>query len=106
MNPETLPYTLLILLTEFTIGGLWVLWAADIRGSLARSFVRFGAALTAVMALFTFLVAAKMSVPSEVDGYPLDTEFMPPTRVLLAVFLGLAIFYSLVTLSGSRRGGI
>ncbi len=31
MSADALPYTLLIILAEFTIGGLWVLWIADLR---------------------------------------------------------------------------
>ncbi len=33
MSADALPYTLLIIPAEFTIGGLWVLWLADLRGS-------------------------------------------------------------------------
>lgn len=106
MNAEALPYTLLILLAEFTIGSLWVLWATDLRGGATRSFVRFGAALCAVMAGFTLLTAAQMSVPGNVDGYPMDTSFVQATRVSLAVFLGISIPYALATLVAPRKAGL
>ena len=45
MSADALPLTLLIIFAEFTIGGLWVLWLADLRGAAAASFVKFGAGL-------------------------------------------------------------
>src|SRR3989337_497615 len=51
MSAEALPYTLLIIFAEFTIGGLWVLWLADLRGTAAASFIKFGAGLVVVTAL-------------------------------------------------------
>jgi len=68
MNVDALPFTLLILLAQVAIGGLWVLVASDLRGMVAKSFVKFGAGLTLVMAAFTFWVAAKVQVSAEVDG--------------------------------------
>src|SRR4030042_1429613 len=53
MNVDALPFTLLILLAEFAVGGLWVLVASDLRGMVAKSFVKFGAGLTLVMAAFS-----------------------------------------------------
>src|SRR3990172_403994 len=90
MSADALPLTLLIIFAEFTIGGLWVLWLADLRGAAAASFVKFGAGLVFVTAAFTFWIAAKVSVSSEVDGYPLDPSYTPPARGALAVAAGLA----------------
>src|SRR4030065_1891966 len=83
MNVDALPFTLLILLAESAIGGLWVLVASDLRGMVAKSFVKFGAGLTLVMAAFTFWVAAKVQVSAEVDGYPLDPGYMDGARIAL-----------------------
>lgn len=105
MSAEALPYTLLILLAEFSIGGLWVLWAADFRG-VAQSFTKFGAGLVFVSAALTFWVAAKITVPDEVDSYPLDPAFMPAARIALAVVFGLSLVYALATLRQSRRFGL
>jgi|SRR5581483_7427275 len=103
MNPEALPYTLLILLAEFTIGCLWLLWFTDLRGAVISSFVRFSAAMCALMAVFTLIVARQMDVPSIVDGYPLNTAYVGPTRVALAVLLGLSVPYAIATLVAPRR---
>jgi hypothetical protein len=106
MSADALPLTLLIIFAEFTIGGLWVLWLADLRGAAAASFVKFGAGLVFVTAAFTFWIAAKVSVSSEVDGYPLDPSYMPPARVALAFVFALALPYVLLTLTQARRPGL
>jgi hypothetical protein len=106
MSADALPLTLLIIFAEFTIGGLWILWLADLRGAAAASFVKFGAGLVFVTAAFTFWIAAKVSVSSEVDGYPLDPSYMPPARVALAVVFALALPYVLLTLTQARRPGL
>ena len=106
MSADALPLTLLIIFAEFTIGGLWVLWLADLRGAAAASFVKFGAGLVFVSAAFTFWIAAKISVSSEVDGYPLDPSYMSPARVALAVVFALALPYAVLTLKQARRPGL
>lgn len=103
MNAQALPYTLLILLAEFTVGGLWVLWLADIRGRSAASFLRFGAALVSVSAALTLWTAAAISVSDDVDGYPLDVPYIAPTRAALAALLALSLLYALLLLAGRRR---
>jgi hypothetical protein len=102
ISAQALPFTLLIVLVEFTIGGLWVLWAAHLRGQSAASFVKFGAGMVAVMAVLTFWLAAKLTVEDEVDGYPLDPSYMPEARVALALVAILSLPYALLTLRESR----
>ena len=106
MSADALPYTLLIIFAEFAIGGLWVLWLADMRGTTAASFIKFGAALVFVTAGLAFWVAATLSVSNEVDGYPLDPSFMPPARIALALVFALSLPYALLTLRGARRPGL
>jgi hypothetical protein len=102
ISAQALPFTLLIVLVEFTIGGLWVLWAAHLRGQSAASFVKFGAGMVAVMAVLTFWLAAKLTVEDEVDGYPLDPSYMPEARMALALVAILSLPYALLTLRESR----
>ena len=106
MSAEALPYTLLIILAEFTIGGLWVLWLADLRGRAAVSFIKFGAGLVFVMAAFTFWLAAKISVPHEVDGYPMDPDYMPAARVALVLLFALSLPYALLALREKRTASL
>ena len=102
ISAQALPFTLLIVLVEFTVGGLWVLWAAHIRGESAASFVKFGAAMVAVMAVLTFWLGAKLTVDEQVDGYPLDPSYMPEARVALALVALLSLPYALLTVRESR----
>lgn len=94
------------MLAEFTIGGLWVLWAAHARGQSAASFIKFGAGMVFVMAGFTFWLAAKLTVDDEVDGYPLDPSYMPEARVALGLVFALSLPYTVLTLRGSRLAGL
>jgi hypothetical protein len=103
ISAEALPFTLLIVLVELTVGGLWVLWAAHIRGKSADSFIKFGAGMTVVLAGFTFWLAASLTVDSEVDGYPLDPSYMTEARWALAITFALSIPYALLTLRQQAR---
>ena len=106
MNADALPFTLLILLAEFAIGGLWVLVASDLRGMVAKSFVKFGAGLTLVMAALTFWVAAKVQVSADVDGYPLDPAYMDGVRIALGFFFALTFPYLYLARRESRRASL
>jgi len=102
ISAEALPFTLLIVLAELTIGGLWVLWAAHARGQSAASFIKFGAGMVFVMAGLSFWLAAKLKVDDEVDGYPLDPSYMPEARLALALVFALSLPYAVLTLRESR----
>ena len=102
ISAEALPFTLLIVLVEVTVGGLWVLWAAHLRGQSAPSFVKFGAGMVFVMAALAFWLAAKLTVDDEVDGYPLDPSYMPEARLALVLTFALSLPYALLTLRESR----
>src|SRR5207244_11598130 len=102
ISAQALPFTLLIVLVEFTVGGLWVLWASHIRGESAASFVKFGAGMVAVMAVLTFWLVAKLTVGEKVEGYPLDPSYMPEARVALALVALLSVPYAVLTIRESR----
>lgn len=102
MSAEALPYTLLILLAELAVGGLWVLLAAHWRGTAAPSFVKFSAAMVPVLAAIAFAVAMALDVKEEIDGYAVDTSWADPARVALAAVLVLSLPYMTLTLRESR----
>src|SRR4030042_1347577 len=106
MNVDALPFTLLILLAEVAIGGLWVLVASDLRGMVAKSFVKVGAGLTLVMAAFTFWVVAKVQVSADVDGYPLDPGYMIGVRIALGFLFALTFPYLSLARRESRRASL
>lgn len=106
MEADALPYTLVILLTEFAIGSLWVTVAADIRGLAARGFVKAGAASVVVLAALAFWAAAKVSVPDEVGGFTMKSDAMGPVRALLLAAFVLSIPYAISTLRPRNRNGL
>lgn len=106
MSAQALPLTLLILLSELTIGSLWVLLVAQGRGYLAASFVKFGAWSVFIVSGLAFWVAAQTHVGHEVDGYPLDPSFMPEARVALLLLFLLSLPYAVLTLRQSRLSSL
>jgi hypothetical protein len=79
-----------------------VLYFSQVRGQSAASFVKFGAVLTAVMAVITLWVATEVTVANDVDGYPLDDSYMPEVRRALAAFFALSALHAVATLSSHR----
>ncbi|HSP53996.1 MAG TPA: hypothetical protein VLS25_00280, partial [Dehalococcoidia bacterium] len=102
MSAEALPYTLLVLLTELAVGGLWVLVAAQWRGQSAESFVKFSAAIVPVLAAIAFAVAASLEVKDEIDGYVVDTSWASWAKWSLLGVLVLSVPYMALTVRGAR----
>lgn len=97
MSAEALPHSLLIVLVEFTVGGVIVTLLSQLRGQSTASFIKFCAATVFVVASLTFWVAAKIQINDEVDGYPLDPSYMPEARVALVLTFALLLPYALLT---------
>ena len=102
MSPESLPFALLILLVELTVGGLWVLYFSQVRGQSTPSFVKFGAASVAVVAVITLIVAAQIDIGGDVDGYPLDGSYKDELRWALAAVFGLTVLHAAATVRDQR----
>lgn len=94
MSAESLPYALMIVLVEFTIGSFWVLATCDARGNAAASFVKFGAALVLLMAGITFWVSTQVDIGAEVDDYPLREEVIGELQAALAAVFVLSGLYA------------
>lgn len=102
MSAEALPYTLLILLIEFSAGGLTVLVAADARSLVVPSFVKLGAGTVLAGAALTLLTAVLVEAVPEVDGYPLHSSLVDPLRALLFWFLLSVLAYNCFVWRGQR----
>jgi hypothetical protein len=103
MSAAALPYSVLLLLTEFAVGGQLVLYAIDLRGLTPRNFVRMGAGLVAVVAAIGLWVVLSVPALDSVAGYQLEPHFWHPVRLHLELFLLLAIAYT-VALMRPRLG--
>lgn len=106
MNVEALPFSLLILLTELSVGSLILLVIWDARSILTPAFVKTTAAILLAFALLPFLIAINITTVDEVDGYPLDSDLMPALRIALGVFLALHVPYVLAALRESKLASL
>jgi MFS family permease len=97
-----LPLTLVIVLAELAVGGIWVLLFAQVRGDSTPSFIKFCAVMMFVVAAIAFLVAAAVSVDGDVDGYPLHDSSMGPARLALAGLFGASALYAYATVREQR----
>lgn len=98
MSASSLPLTLVILLAELAVGGIWVLLFAQVRGQSTDSFIKFCAVMMFVIAAIAFLVAAAVSVDSDVDGYPLRRSAMDEARWALAAVFAASTLYAYATI--------
>src|SRR3990170_143960 len=102
MSVDALPYTVLILLAEFSVGCLLVLVAVDVRGLVVPSFVKLGAGIVLTGAALTLLTALQVESVSDIDGFRVDTGLMGPMRALFASFLAATLPYSFFVFRGRR----
>ncbi|MGI8926249.1 MAG: hypothetical protein ACR2HN_06325 [Tepidiformaceae bacterium] len=93
MNVEALPYTLLLILAELSIGSLWVTLASDLRGGVTRGFVMTMALSVAVATGLTYWTAVSLELAADVDGYRIDPEWFGPAKAALLVVFGASVVY-------------
>ncbi|MEO9256222.1 MAG: hypothetical protein ABI305_11805 [Tepidiformaceae bacterium] len=93
MNAEALPYTLLLILAELSIGSLWVTLASDLRGGVTRGFVMTMALCVAVTAGLTYWTAQGINIGTNVDGYALNGDWFEPAKRAVLVVLGTSLLY-------------
>lgn len=93
MNVEALPYTLLLILAELSIGSLWVTLGSDLRGGVTRGFVMTMALCVAVTGGLAYWTASGITIGNEVDGYLVDSSwFTPAKRALMVVIVTSTIY--------------
>jgi hypothetical protein len=93
VNVEALPYTLLLILAELSIGSLLVTLASDLRGGVTRGFVMTMALCVAVTGALTYWTATSINLGSDVDGYRIDPDwFSPAKRAIFVVTLASVIY--------------
>jgi len=94
MSIDSLPFMVFLLLVEFTVGGLLVLYGAHLRGLVTRGFLKMGAASVLTSAALATWIALSLGNSADVGGYPLDERFLGPSRFVLAVLLALVGLYT------------
>lgn len=102
MNLDALPYTVLIILAEFSVGSLIAVLIADGRGMAPAGFVKLSAFLVVAGAALALLSAFNVS-GDQFGGYRVDRSLFDPVRGALAAYLALAVPYAWLVLGGRRR---
>ncbi len=102
MNLDALPYTVLLILAEFSVGSLVAVLIADARGMVVAGFVKLSAGIVVVGAALTLLSALNVS-SAQMEGYRLDEAMFDPMRVAFGIFLALALPYAWFVLREQRR---
>lgn len=102
MELEALPYTLLIISAEFSVGSLIAVLVADARGMVVASFVKLSAVFIVIGAGLTLLASFGAS-GSTFGDYHLDETLYTPVRILSTVFLAVTLPYLLLVYQGQRE---
>jgi hypothetical protein len=89
LSVAALPYTLLLLLGQFTAGSALVLLAVQARGKFEASFIRTCAWLTVSGAVLLTFTAFALDPRPAVDSYSLTADAIRPIR---AVSIALMLF--------------
>ena len=93
MNPEALPYTLLLILIELAVGSLWITVASDLRGGVTRGFVMTMALCVAITAGLAYWTAGVIDLSGSVDGYRIDEgPFENVKRALMVVIVTSSVY--------------
>ena len=106
MSAVALPYSVLLLLTQFAIGGQIALIALDIRGTAPRSFMRVSAVLVAIVAALAFWTALAVTPLAGGPGFVLEPHFWGPVRLHSELFVALAALYAVALIFSGRRGAL
>jgi hypothetical protein len=89
LSVEALPYTVLLLLAQFSAGTAALVFFVQVRGSFEAGFIRVCSWLTISGAALTALTAYALDPRANVAGFRLDADLLDPAR---AVALALLLF--------------
>jgi hypothetical protein len=87
LSVESLPYTLLLLLAQFTAGVAVLVLFVQLRGTFEPPFVRVCTWLTVSGAALTMLTALAIEPASRAGAYALDADVLDPIRAVSAALL-------------------
>ena len=93
MNPEALPYTLLLILIELAVGSLWITLYSDLRGGVTRGFVMTMNLCIAITAGLAYWTAGVIDLSGDIDGYRIDGgPFDDIKRSVMVVLVTSAVY--------------
>jgi hypothetical protein len=89
MSVESLPFTLLILLAQFTAGVAALVLFVQVRGSFEPGFIRICTWLTTSGAALTTVAALVIDPQPDIGGYRIDVDILDAVR---ATAMGMLLF--------------
>jgi hypothetical protein len=89
LSVEALPYTLLLLVAQFTAGVAALVLFVQLRGAFEAGFLRVCTWLTISGAALTMLIAVLLDPRANIDSYRLDEGYLDPAA---AVAMALLLF--------------
>ncbi len=105
MNLDALPYSVLLILAEFSVGSLIAVLVIDARGMVAASYVKLSAGMVVAGAALALVAVVNVS-GAELGGYRLDESLYGPVRGAIIAFLALAILYGWFVMRGNRSSSL
>jgi hypothetical protein len=94
LSVESLPYTLLLLLAQFSAGVAGFVFFVQLRGSFEASFIRICSWLTISGAALTALTAVALDPRLDVGGYRLDPGLLDPVRGVSVALLLFSLVHA------------
>ena len=94
MSVEALPYTLLLLLAQFTAGLAAMVLFVQLRGGFEAGFIRVCTWLTISGAALTTLTALALEPRANVDSYRLDESFLDPAAAAAMALLLFSLVHA------------
>ncbi|MSQ41584.1 MAG: hypothetical protein EXR65_00875 [Dehalococcoidia bacterium] len=102
MSALSLPYTVLILLSELAAGSLLTVAVFDARGGVTRGYVKTCALVVLPIVALAVLASRALGDEDAIDGFALRRSWLPLLRGSLLALLLLSAAYVVVAFRGSR----
>ena len=93
MSVESLPYTVLLLLAQFTVGTVALVVYTQLRGIFEAAFIRTCTYIVVSAALLLTLTALAINPSDTAEAFTLDAEAMEPIRALSLALLLFSVVY-------------
>jgi hypothetical protein len=93
LSVESLPYTVLLLLAQFTAGSIALVLYTQIRGTFEAAFIRTCTYIVVSSALLLTLTALFINPTDTAEAYILDSGAMQPIRALSLALLLFSVVY-------------
>jgi hypothetical protein len=94
LTVESLPYTVLLLLAQFTVGTVALVLYTQVRGVFEPAFIRTCVYMVVGGALLLTLTAIAINPSSAAEAFDLDSDLVRPIRALSMALLLVSVVYT------------